>query len=167
MASTVLALAAVGTLAGGMAVDRIVLRGGGLKGRRLLGGTAFFVAAALLGCALQMHNPWIAVLFTALSCLAAQATQPLWWSGAIGVSGRHVGALFGLMNAVGVFGAMSSQYLVGMLADRMGARGFSGREQWDPIFFIDVGVLVCAGLLWSSFRLVVVDACDPPGAPGP
>jgi hypothetical protein len=42
----------------------------------------------------------------------------------------------------------------------MGARGFSGRAQWDPIFYIDVGVLVCAGLIWSSFRLVPVDRLD-------
>ena len=116
-----------------------------MRGRRLLGGAAFFAAAALLGLRLRMRDPWIAVGFTALSCLAAQATQPLWWSCAIGISGRHVGALFGLMNMVGVFGAMSSQYLVGALADWMGARGYSGREQWDPIFFIDVGVLACAG----------------------
>src|SRR5262249_32410556 len=48
MSSSVLALAAAGTLAGGMAVDRTVLRGGGLAGRRLLGGAAFFAAAGLL-----------------------------------------------------------------------------------------------------------------------
>src|SRR5262249_48725254 len=121
MASTVLAFGAIGTLAGGFAVDRIVLRGGGLVGRRLLGGAAFVLAAALLGCALRTHDPWVAAFVTALSCLAAQSTQPLWWSCAIGISGRHVGALFGLMNMLGVFGAMSSQYLVGALADAMAA----------------------------------------------
>jgi hypothetical protein len=113
-----------------------------------------------------MRDPWVAVSLTALSCFAAQSTQPLWWSCAIGVSGRHVGTLFGLMNTVGVFGAMSSQYLVGALADWMRARGFSGREQWDPIFFIDVGVLVCAGLIWSSFRSVAVELLDPPLSSG-
>jgi MFS family permease len=102
------------------------------------------------------------VVFTALSCFAAQTTMPLWWSCAIGISGRHVGALFGLMNAVGVFGAMCSQYLVGALADWMGSRGYSGREQWDPIFFIDLGVLACAGLTWATFRFVEVDAGDLP-----
>jgi len=109
---------------------------------------------------LLITDPWLAVVFTALSCSAAQSTQSLWWSAAIGVSGRHVGALFGMMNSIGVFGAMSSQYLVGALADWMGARGFSGRAQWDPIFYIDVGVLVCAGWIWSSFRLVPVDRLD-------
>jgi ACS family glucarate transporter-like MFS transporter len=157
MASTVLAFAAVGILAGGFLADRIVLRGEGQMGRRLLGGGAFLAAAALLGCALRIRNPWIAVILTALSCFAAQSTQPLWWSCAIGVSGRHVGALFGLMNGVGVLGAMSSQYLVGALADWMGARGFSGREQWDPIFFIDLGILLWAGVTWVAFRFVVVE----------
>ena len=65
-----------------------------------------------------------------------------------------------MMNSIGVFGAMSSQYLVGALADGMGARGYSGRAQWDPIFYLDVGVLVCAGLIWSWFRLVPVDRLD-------
>ena len=170
MASVVLALAAVGTLVGGLSVDRFVLRGGGTLGRRIMGGVAFFSASALLGCALRMRDPWVAAGLTALSCLSAQATQPLWWSCAIGISGRHVGALFGLMNMLGVFGAMSSQYLVGAIADGMGARGFSGREQWDPIFFIDVGVLACAGWLWARFRFVAVEDPEAPlgtGTPRP
>ena len=164
MASLVLALAAAGTLAGGFVVDRIVVRGGGSTRWRLLGGAAFFAAAALLGCALGIRDPWIAAFITALSCFAAQSTLPLWWSCAIGVSGRHVGALFGLMNGLGVFGAMTSQYLVGALADWMGSRGFSDRDQWDPIFFIDVGVLILAGLIWSTFRFVTVETVDPPHA---
>jgi sugar phosphate permease len=162
MASAVLACGAVGTLLGGLASDRLVPRGGGTSGRRILGGGAFFAASAALVCALRTRDPWIAAGFTALSCLSAQATQPLWWSCAIGISGRHVGALFGLMNMVGVFGAMSSQFLVGAIADSMGARGFSGRDQWDPIFVIDVGVLACAGVLWATFRFVAVEDAGPP-----
>jgi predicted MFS family arabinose efflux permease len=165
MASTVLALGAIGTLAGGIAVDGIVRRGGGQNGRRLLGGGAFLMAAVLLVGALRTNVPWIAASFTALSCLAAQSAQPLWWSCAIGISGRHVGALFGLMNMMGVVGAMSSQYLVGALADLMAARGFSGRPQWDPGFYIDVGVLVVAGLLWATFRFAPVEADRPEHAP--
>lgn len=164
MASTVLAASAVGTLVGGMIVDRFVLRDGQLTRQRLVGGAAFFAASALLAGALCLRDPWFAVGLTALSCLAAQATQPLWWSCAIAVSGRHVGALFGLMNMMGVFGAMSSQYLVGALADLLGERGLSGRAQWDPIFLIDAGVLVCAGLIWASFHLVTVEPIKPPEA---
>jgi MFS family permease len=160
MASTVLAFAAVGTLAGGMAVDRSARRGRGLRSQRVIAGGAFVAASVLLCGALRLHESWLAVILTALSCFAAQATQPLWWSCAIAISGRHVGALFGLMNMMGVAGAMTSQYLVGALADSMGARGFSGRAQWDPIFLIDAGVLVCAGLIWCSLRLVPVEPVE-------
>jgi hypothetical protein len=61
---------------------------------------------------------------------------------------------------VGVFGAMSSQYLVGAIADWLGSKGYSGRMQWDPMFYVDMGVLIVAGLLWSSFRLVTVEPPD-------
>lgn len=156
MASMVLAFAATGTFVGGMLLDRVI-RDGGLARRRLFGGCCYFCAAALLGMALLTDQPWLAAGFAALSCFSTQASQPLWWTSSIGISGRHVGALFGLMNSIGVFGAMSSQYLVGYLADTLGAQGYSGRAQWDPIFFIDLGVLTVAGILWTTFRFVPVE----------
>jgi MFS family permease len=160
MASTVLALAAAGVLVGGVLVDRMTPRGGRHAGWHLLGGGGFLAASALLLGALRADDPWVSVAFTALSCLAAQSTQPLWWTAAIGISGRHVGAIFGLMNAVGVFGAMCSQYLVGAMADRMGALGYSGRAQWDPIFSIDAGVLLCAALAWATFQFAPVEPSE-------
>ncbi|MDZ4684297.1 MAG: MFS transporter [Planctomycetaceae bacterium] len=163
MASMVLAFSALGTFAGGMVLDLIVA-GGGIARRRLMGGCAFFTAAGLLSCALLARDPWLAALLTALSCFMTQSTQPLWWTCTIGISGKHVGALFGLMNSVGVFGAMSSQYLVGAIADRLGELGHSGRTQWDPIFYINVGVLITAGMLWSLFRFVPVEPLE--DAPG-
>ena len=137
-----------------------VLHEGGVSRRRLLGGCYFLGAAAQLSCALLTKNPWRAVLFTALSCFATQATQPLWWSSAIGNSGKHVGALFGLMNSAGVFGAMSSRFLVGPIINRLGGKCYSGRMKWGPIFYINVGVLIAAGLMWSSFRFVLVEPLE-------
>ena len=156
MASMVLAFSALGTFAGGMVLD-LVVAGGGVARRRLMGGCSFFTAAGLLSCALLTSDPWLAALLTALSCFMTQATQPLWWTCTIGISGKHVGSLFGLMNSVGVFGALSSQFLVGAIADWLGEHGHSGRTQWDPIFYINVGVLIAAGLMWSSFRFVTVE----------
>ena len=156
MASMVLAFAAAGTFSGGYILDRVGQEGSVTRWR-WLGGVASFSSSSLLGCALSTQDPWLAALFTALSSFAAQLTQTLWWSCAIGISGRHIGALFGLMNSVGVFGAMSSQYLVGAIADWLGSKGYSGRMQWDPMFYVDMGVLIVAGLLWSSFRLVTVE----------
>lgn len=156
MASLVLASAACGTFAGGQMIDRLVLRGG-IGRRRIFGALAFFMAATMLGFALASENAWLASIYTALSCFSAQMTLPLWWSCTIGISGKHVGALFGLMNSMGVIGAMSSQYLVGALADWFGAQGYTHRAQWDPIFYINMGVLVTAGLVWASFVFRTVE----------
>ena len=93
----------------------------------------------------------VGLTLTGFSCFFTQATQSLWWSSAIQISGRHVGALFGLMNSVGVFGALSSQFLVGALADHFAGQGLSGRAQWDPIFLINCGVLIAAAMLWGVF----------------
>jgi MFS family permease len=160
MASMVLAFAAVGTLSGGFVLDRLAL-GASTRRTRTFGFCALTLAAAMLGVALVMERPWLAALFAALSCFAAQSVQTLWWTCAIGTSGRHVGALFGLMNSMGVVGAMSSQFLVGASADWLGAKGLTGRAQWDPMFYVDIGVLMLAALLWASFRLVPV---EPPEA---
>jgi MFS family permease len=159
MSSIVLSLAACGTFLGGLLLGR-VLKSASLTGRRLMGGVAFFSAAVALACALLTSNAWLATLAAAISCFFAQTTVPLWWSSAIGISGRHVGALFGLMNSCGVIGALASQYLVGALADILGARGFQGRQQWDPIFYIDIVALTLAGLLWASFRFVTVEPLE-------
>lgn len=159
MASVVLGCSAAGTLAGGYVLDLLAARGG-IGRRRFFGGSSFFLATLMLGCSLMSADPWLAATLAGLSCFATQATQPLWWTCAIGISGKHVGALFGLMNSVGVFGAMSSQFLVGAMADYLGARGFTGREQWDPIFYINMGVLLIAGLLWSTFQFKTVEPVE-------
>src|SRR5262249_50131376 len=85
-----------------------------------------------------------------LSCLAALSALPCWWSCAIEVSGRHVGALFGLMNGLGVFGAMGSQFFFGAFADWRAGQGYSGRAQWGPAVGVYVAVLLLAALGWAS-----------------
>jgi MFS family permease len=112
----------------------------------------------LLILALRSTDSWQAVLLTAGSCFATQATQSLWWSCSIGISGQHVGALFGLMNSMGVIGAIASQYLAGALADWLGTQGFTGRDQWDPIFRINCGVLATAAVLWSVVVLRKIES---------
>jgi len=150
LSSVVLACAALGTLAGGWSLD-ITGAAKSPLGRRLHGSFCFLAATALLYLALQQDNVILAVTLTGLSCFFTQATQSLWWSCAFQISGRHVGALFGLMNSVGVFGALSSQFLVGALADHFAKQGLSGRAQWDPIFLINCGILITAAALWSLF----------------
>ncbi|MBM4195314.1 MAG: MFS transporter [Gemmatimonadetes bacterium] len=164
MASMVLAFAALGTFTGGCVLDRLAL-GASTARTRAAGGVSLVLAATMLWCALQCDRPWLAGLFTALSCFAAQFVQTLWWTCAIGISGRHVGALFGLMNSMGVVGAMSSQFFTGAMADWLGSQGRTGRAQWDPMFYVDIVVLLFAGLLWATYRSVPVEPAEPtPGS---
>lgn len=162
MASVVLGFSAVGTLFGGQIMDSFIT-GRGNGRRRWFGGLAYFAAAGLLVAALLCPAAWPAVILTAMSSMLTLSTQSLWWSCAIGISGKHVGALFGLMNSAGVFGAMSSQFLAGRIADWLGSYGYTGRAQWDGIFQINIVVLIVAGVIWSIFRFVPVEN-DQPGS---
>jgi hypothetical protein len=87
-----------------------------------------------------------------VSSMCVQVTLPTWWSAAIEQSGRHVGALFGLLNMMGTAGALASQWFVGAFADRRESLGYSGREQWDPMFDVYVGVLLVGAASWAMYR---------------
>ena len=100
----------------------------------------------------KADEPIVLSIFAALSCLAFHLTLPTWWSAAIEVSGKHVGALFGLLNSMGVVGALASQWFVGAFSDWQRDRGYTGREQWDPIFEVYVGVLLLGALTWAFYR---------------
>jgi MFS family permease len=150
LASLVLAGATAGNLLGGV-LDDLLRRGGARHGRRWLGATAFSSAAALLVLGLLFESPRAMAAFAALSCLATACMLSSWWSAAREVSGRHLGALFGLLNGVGTLGAMGSQFFFGAFADWRGKQGYSGRAQWDPAFAVYVVVLLAAAVCWASY----------------
>ncbi len=45
----------------------------------------------------------------------------------------------------------------GVFADWQANRGLTGREQWDPMFAIYVGVLVTGSLCWMLYRKRSID----------
>jgi MFS transporter, ACS family, glucarate transporter len=155
--------AAVGTLLAGQLLDRFI-HGHGDHRRRWLGGLSYTLAAGFLVLALSCESAMATALFSALSCLMTQATLPLWWSCAIGISGRHVGALFGLMNSMGLIGAGASQLFAGVFSDYRKNAGFLPRDQWDPIFYVDAVVLLAAAACWAC---MVVRPVEPPEASSP
>jgi len=153
LSSLVLAGSAIGVLSGGIVADWI-LRGRlpVVWGRRLLGAGAYLVAAGCLALAVRAEEPMTLAILAGLSCLAVQLTLPTWWSAAIEQSGKHVGALFGMLNMTGLIGAMGSQWFVGALSDSRKDAGFAGREQWDPMFDVFIVVLVLGALAWLFYR---------------
>jgi hypothetical protein len=74
--------------------------------------------------------------------------QANWWAVTTEISGRHLGAMFGLMNSLGVPGAMGAQLFFGWYADRRAALGFLGRAQFDPAFYVYGGVLLIGACCW-------------------
>ena len=149
----VLAGSAVGVLTGGAIADRILRSGRDVvRCRRLLGLVAYILAATFLFAATMMDSATSMAGLAALSSLCVQLTLPTWWSSAIEQSGKHVGALFGLLNMMGTAGAMASQGFVGTFSDWRKGLGYSGREQWDPMFDVYVGVLLVGAVAWAVYR---------------
>jgi hypothetical protein len=92
----------------------------------------------------------------ALACLSVNAVLANWWAAVTDISGQHLGSLFGLMNSMGVPGAVASQLFFGRFADWMDEHGFRGRDQWDPAFYVYATVLLTGALGW-----LFIDATKP------
>jgi MFS family permease len=150
LASMVLGAGAAGCFFGGWLTDWLVLRTGnrrwGRTGQSVAGGAT---AAAGILISVYTDSTFWASVFVALACLGVQIQVPAWWASATQVSGRHLGALFGLMNMIGATGAICSQLFLGRFADAMKSLGYVGRAQWDPGFFVYVAVALIGMTLWS------------------
>ncbi|MFO0845850.1 MAG: MFS transporter, partial [Gemmataceae bacterium] len=161
LASLVLVGAAGGMFLGGFVADLFAwLRCDERVARRLFGAAAFTVSAGLLYLGIQCESPRLTAVFAALSILATTSTLSTWWACVTEISGKHLGALFGLVNGIGFFGALGSQFFFGWYADHRGELGYSGREQWDPAFSVCMAVLLLAGACWACFVSRPVDGID-------
>jgi MFS family permease len=151
LASLVLGAGAFGSFFGGWLTDWLVNKTGnrrwGRTGQSVAG--AGLAALAILA-SVRTDSVLLASMFVALACLGVQLQLPAWWACATQVSGRHLGALFGLMNMIGGVGAILSQLFFGKFADWMKELGYSGRSQWDPALYTYVLVALVGMTLWSQ-----------------
>ena len=153
LTSLALAGAACGVLAGGVIADRLIKGASSpVRRRRLFCAAACLLAAISLALAIRSQSVTQLTLLAGLSCFFVQLTLPSWWSAAIEQCGQHVGPVFGMMNMMGTLGALASQWFVGVFADYQKARGLDGREQWDPMFQVYVGILLFGACCWSNYR---------------
>jgi MFS family permease len=163
LAGLVLLAGALGSTAGGFLGDWVSRRAGGSgRGRRGLGFGALALAAGLLLLGARAEAAVPSALWTAAATCAYFSTLASWWGVVTAISGRHLGALFGLLNSLGGVGAVCSQLFLGWFADRMAALGYEGRQQWDPALYVYGGVLLLGAFGWLG-----IDATRPIGGRPP
>ena len=150
LASLVLGLGAFGCLFGGWLTDWLVRTTGnrrwGRTGQAVLGAV---LASICILASVRTNSTFLSAVFVALACLGIQIQLPAWWACATQVSGRHLGALFGLMNMMGGVGAILSQLFFGYSADYMKSLSYAGRARWDPAWYAYVVVALIGMVLWS------------------
>jgi ACS family glucarate transporter-like MFS transporter len=152
LTSLVMAGSATGMLVGGWLADWLTRTDDPIRARRYLGVLCYLSAAASLFWGVRQQDAQILAWLWGISFCAMHITLPNWWSVAIPQAGRHTATIFGLMNGLGVLGAMASQGFVGIFADWQAARGLCGRQQWDPIFDVYAVVLLVNALAWWLYR---------------
>jgi len=165
LAGLVLLGGACGSAFGGWLADWLVRRTGSRRwSRRLVGCGSMSLAAVGLLASVQCDSALVSSICMSLACFSLTSMIASWWACVTAISGRHLGALFGLMNSMGVPGGFGSQVFFGSYADQRRAQGFTGRDQWDPGFTVYACVLLVGALAW-----LFVDATKPvePEEPGP
>ena len=164
----VLGAGACGTFFGGWLTDFLVRRTGSPRWGR----TAQAVAGSGIGALGILASLWtdstvMASGFIAVAAFGVQLQLPSWWASATRVSGRHLGALFGLMNMMGGFGRLLSQLAVGRFADWRESLGYTGRAEWDPGLYAYVAIALIGMVLWASINPEkTVDDQEPIGRTG-
>jgi MFS family permease len=153
LTSLVMTGAPAGVFVGGFLADRITRRAfDTVRARRRVGAVCYLAAAACMFAGTRCDSALAMSALFAASTFCMHLALPNWWSVAIPQGGRHVGALFGLMNGTGALGAAASQLFVGIFADARKDLGLSAREQWDPLLLVYVVLLVCGAATWEAYR---------------
>jgi MFS transporter, ACS family, glucarate transporter len=150
LASMVLGAGACGAMTGGWFSDWLVRRTGNLRwGRTAQAVAGWGVAVLGMLASLRIGSATMASVCFAIAAFGLQLALPVWWSVATHITGRHIGALFGMMNMVGSLGRIIASSWVGYVADWRKSLGYTGRAQWDPAVYGFVVFALIGVVLWS------------------
>jgi sugar phosphate permease len=149
LTSMVLGAGACGSFLGGWFSDWFVKFTGSRRwGRTTQAIVGAATASTCVFASLRTDATNMASIYVAMACFGAQLQTPAWWACATAVSGKHLGALFGMMNMIGALGGIFSQIFFGYYAEYMKDLGFSGRAQWDPAVYLYILIPLIGMTLW-------------------
>ena len=145
LSSLVLLGSTLGVFVGGGLNDRVRTP---RRRKWLCAGTTLFGAVVFL-MGTTMESPLAMSILFGLSSMSLLCMQPIWWSFTAEIAGRHLGAIFGLMNGVGAGGAIASQGFFGLFRWWRLGNGYEGRDAVDPAFWVYFAVLLGAAAAWA------------------
>jgi nitrate/nitrite transporter NarK len=144
-----LLLGACGVLLGGFLGDWLTIRIGSRRlAMRLMGSIGLGLAGLFVGSSIHADDPRLATLCCAVGFFFAGIALAAWWATMGDIGGRHLGALFGLCNMIGIAGGTVSLVSLGYFVDFMERLGYTGRAQWDPAFYLFGGILLLGATCW-------------------
>ena len=149
----------VGSLAGGLAVDRILRS---THNKRLSRSMTAAVALLLCGAATLLaafaHRPVQAVLVMAFGSFFLGVSGPCAWAATIDIAGRYTAILFAIMNMAGVCGDMASPLSVGYLFTYIERSA----GHWNLILFLFTAINIAGAFSFLALdpsRAVFGDTC--------
>jgi MFS transporter, ACS family, glucarate transporter len=141
LSGLVMAGGALGCLCGGWAADWAARNWPGSRWARSGVGASGFALAAL---AMLIGSAWNSAVPTsycfALACFGIHAHAGAYWGVAGDIGGRHIGALFAVINSIGQFGAAAAQALFGCIP----------RSEWGHAFGACGLLLIAGAFCWSQ-----------------
>lgn len=124
---------------GGWATDRLALRYGLTRGRRIIGLTGMVLAAIFIAFGATMESPYPAIASLSLGAGWLYFSVGAYWSSTSDLSKTHAGSLSGLMNMGANIGGAISPTVTPWIAEQWG---------WPVSLSIAALVALMGGLLW-------------------
>ena len=124
---------------GGFLCDRFSIRHGRLAGARIVIMAGYGLCGALLFVASLSSNRILAVAVLCLSVGCLLGAEASFWTSAVHLAGKRVGAVSGVMNTTGILGGIASTQLVPILVKYYG---------WLVALGSGAAVAVACVLIW-------------------
>jgi MFS family permease len=154
LAAWPLAGVVVGTLIGGVCVDRLLANASNKRTSRVgVASVALFICGALSLASAWSPNADQFVLLMSLGAVFSGAANPAAWAATMDVAGKNTAVVMGMMNMAGTIGGFAMPVLLGyMIGDIKESGG-----DWNNVVYLVAAIYLAAAISW-----LFVDPDDTP-----